>query len=198
MAANNPLYMIGDSHVISPAWSIVKVNDEDRLISPLLVTGIKHWHLRPESVFYPKANFECAVNSVPNGSDVIFLLGEIDCREGLLLAVERDIYSNLQEGIEHTVKLFLSSLKKIIQRKKFRTVYIHPILPVLSETRPIVIAYNAVYEKAVKGMKDTTVKWLNFFDNLLSTDKTSLLEDYRMDGTHVNPIYVSRCLQNSL
>lgn len=198
LAANNPLYIIGDSHVISPAWNIVKLNDENRLITPLLVTGIKHWHLRPESVFYPKANFESAVNKVPNGSDVVFLLGEIDCREGLLFAVEKDIYSNIQEGIEHTVKLFIGALRKIIQRKKFRTVYIHPILPVLNETRPIVIAYNAVYEKAIKGMKDKSVIWLNFFDQLLNEDKTMLLNDYKMDGTHINPIYVSSCLQNSL
>lgn len=198
IAANSPLYMVGDSHVISPAWNIVKLNEEYRLITPLLVTGIKHWHLRPESVFYPKANFESAINTIPNGSDVIFLLGEIDCREGLLLAVEKDIYTNIQEGIEHTVKLFISSLKKTIQKKKFRTVYIHPILPVLNETRPIVVAYNAVYEKAVIGMKDKTVRWLNFFDQLLNEDKTSLLEDYKMDGTHINPIYISRCLQNSI
>lgn len=28
------------------------------MLRPALVTGLKHWHLRPESNFYPKKNFE--------------------------------------------------------------------------------------------------------------------------------------------
>jgi hypothetical protein len=60
--------------------------------------GVKHWHLRPESTFYPKNNFFNSLKSIPDGSDVIFILGEIDCREGLLLALERDKYSTIQDG----------------------------------------------------------------------------------------------------
>lgn len=32
-----------------------------RVLRPALVTGLKHWHLRPESSFYPKKNFERCV-----------------------------------------------------------------------------------------------------------------------------------------
>ena len=53
------------------------------------MTGLKVWHLRDGSEFFPKANFESAVASIPDGADTIFAFGEIDCREGLLLAVER-------------------------------------------------------------------------------------------------------------
>jgi hypothetical protein len=31
--------------------------DGRRLIRPMLVTGLKTWHLRPASRFYPKYNF---------------------------------------------------------------------------------------------------------------------------------------------
>ena len=54
---------------------------------PALATGCKIWHLRKESDFFPKANFEVAISAIPQKSPVIFCFGEIDCREGLLVAV---------------------------------------------------------------------------------------------------------------
>jgi hypothetical protein len=67
-AAVKPLYVIGDSHVSPLAWSKVMLKRQERLLVPKLVTGIKHWHLRPSSDFYPKANFQSAVSSCPIGS----------------------------------------------------------------------------------------------------------------------------------
>ena len=97
-------------------------------------------------------------------------MGEIDCREGLLLALERDRYRNLEEGITTTVRLFTAVLKTLINKKKFKVhftphlqcihnfqiffkVYIQPILPVLDETRQIVNAYNTIYRKEVEKLK---------------------------------------------
>lgn len=44
--AANPIYVVGDSHVLSAAWSVVTVGGERRRLEPRLVTGVKHWHLR--------------------------------------------------------------------------------------------------------------------------------------------------------
>lgn len=35
-AAANPIYLCGDSHVLSPAWSIVHINGRPRLLIPKL------------------------------------------------------------------------------------------------------------------------------------------------------------------
>jgi len=35
------------------------------------VTGLKTWHLRPSSDFYPKANFEAAMKTIPDGAPVV-------------------------------------------------------------------------------------------------------------------------------
>ena len=51
---------------------------------------------------------------------VIFMIGEIDCREGLLVAVERDRYASLIEGIEFTVDIFIAALTKLIAVKKIK------------------------------------------------------------------------------
>jgi hypothetical protein len=69
-AARCPLYMCGDSHTISSAWSTITVRGGQRLLIPKLVTGIKHWHLRTDSDFYPKENFYRVVKSIPPKSEV--------------------------------------------------------------------------------------------------------------------------------
>jgi hypothetical protein len=47
------------------------------------------WHLRLSSSFYPKVQFWNTMKLLPRGSQITLLVGEIDCREGLLFAVEK-------------------------------------------------------------------------------------------------------------
>ena len=101
--AREPVYVCGDSHALSPAWKSVG----GRLLVPKLVTGLKHWHLREESVFYPKRSFHRTVEEIPEGSDVMFIFGEIDCREGLL--VGEGARGPKDEGEERTRRCCMSS-----------------------------------------------------------------------------------------
>jgi hypothetical protein len=71
------------------AWRSIIVAGQRRLLQPLLITGAKVWHLRPGSCCYTKHQFWAAASQLPAGSEVVLLLGEIDCREGLLVAVEK-------------------------------------------------------------------------------------------------------------
>ena len=88
-AEHPPLFVIGDSHCLAPAWRRACIDGgRARLLRPLLVTGLKAWHLRPGCAFYPRAQFEAAAALLPAGADVIVVLGEIDCREGLPAALE--------------------------------------------------------------------------------------------------------------
>ena len=83
------------------------------MLVPKLVTGLKCWHLRPESVFFPKHNFESVVGSIPAGADALFLFGEIDCREGILMAVEKGRYRDAEEGVGVTVDHYLHRLQAL-------------------------------------------------------------------------------------
>jgi hypothetical protein len=38
--------------------------------------------------------------------------------------------------------------------------------------------------------KKRQLKWLSFFDQLLTSDKTKLRKDLELDGTHIHPKYV--------
>jgi hypothetical protein len=194
VAASNPIYVCGDSHSIIPAWSVLQTTVGPRLLIPKLVTGCKHWHLRPESSFYPKTNFVNVVKSIPHNAEVIFILGEIDCREGIIVAVERGKYKNLEEGIVHTVGIFMSVLESLIKQKQLK-IAVHPIPPVLDPTRPIVVKYNEIYQREVEKLKTRglSVKWLDFFDAFIdagSAPKLELRDEYKLDGTHLHPKYL--------
>jgi len=193
-AAKRPLYAVGDSHCLSSAWSVVSVQGQQRLVIPKLVTGVKHWHLRPDSEFYPKFNFKATLATVPEKADVVFIIGEIDCREGILLAVERDKYASIQEGMKHTVSIFTKVLSGLASTKKLQA-WIHPVLPMLNETRQLVLAYNSIYREAIDKLSSSKIAWLDFFEDLLivgsegSADDVKLRPGLAMDGTHISPAY---------
>lgn len=207
-----PLYVIGDSHIVPLAWSVVEVGGQPRVLYPLLATGIKHYHLRSAGDFYPKAQFANNLKRVPDGSDIMFVCGEIDCREGLLVAVEKDVYRTITEGMRSTLKHFTSILPPLFKQRRMGNVYVHPVLPMLDETRPIVLEYNRLYKESVtacerKKEKEKwgggTLRWLDFFGELFQPpdagadgEEGQLLSGLRMDGTHISPSYVGLLQRN--
>lgn len=211
-----PIYVCGDSHCLSPAWqSVIDEKGQRRLLKPLLVTGLKCWYLRPECKFYPKRQFEEALRHIPEKSTVVFIFGEIDCREGILLAVEKCKYESIEQGIDKAVSVYVETLKKIAKARNLN-VYVHPVNPVLDVTRTMVLKFNAALHAivttaprpapAVAKSEDggkangtanaaptsiTTLKWLPVADALLLPDGTGFDKDkYGLDGTHMSPKYV--------
>ena len=182
-----PLYVIGDSHSLACAWRTVTYKGKPHLLVPRLVTGCKIWHMREASDFFTRANFDAAVAAIPSGAPVVFLFGEIDCREGLLVAVERKRYPDLDAGIAFTVGIYMKVLKSLVATRRF-DVQVHPVPPVLNETRHIVNKFNAQLVAAVK--KEKALRMLDFFDNLLTPDGGALKEELKLDGTHMHPRYV--------
>ena len=220
------VYVCGDSHALAPAWKSWDLGDGESLVlKPALVTGLKHWHLRPETQFYPKHNLYSVLGLdattspekvckalglptspspsepnqkqgiVPKGATVIFLFGEIDCREGILVAVSKLRYKDLDDGIAKTAQLFINAAEIIVQDRQYKA-YVHPIPSVLNETRSIVKKYNARLHRLVDASPHLT--WLDFFDPLLTPDHNLLLPKYRLDGTHLHPSYLDDLLRDAL
>ena len=113
--------------------------------------------------------------------------GEIDCREGLLVAVERMRYPDLEAGIAHTVKIYVQTLKAIAQSRKIKPL-VHPVPPVLNETRHIVSLFNRHLREAVR--KEKSLVMLDFFDKLMTPNGDGLAQGLKLDGTHMHPDYV--------
>lgn len=80
---------------------------------------------------------------------VIFLFGEIDCREGLLLAVDKLKYDSVDEAMDVLADIYVGVLTRLVEERDL-TAYVHPVPPVLNETRHIVMPFNAVVKKKVR------------------------------------------------
>jgi tetratricopeptide (TPR) repeat protein len=185
-----PLYVCGESHCLSPAWQTIELNGIKRTLIPVLVTGLKCWHLRPESDFYPKANFWNAVKTIPPKSKVIFMFGEIDCREGIWLAVEKCRYKDMDEGMLFAIRIYLNTLEQLLLEPYEFDIYVHPVLPVLDVTRQTVKRWNQLLEIEM-NKRNANLKLLRFFDRLLTQDQRFLREELKLDGTHIHPRYVT-------
>jgi len=183
-----PIHICGDSHSMTTAWKTVLVQGTQRTLKPELVTGLKHWHLRPSTEFYPKQTFKRVVQSIPRGSDVVFMFGEIDCREGILVAVEKDRYDTVEEGMTATMEHFIRVAKDLVHSRGFRA-FVHPIVPVLDQTRHLVKAYNALLRTRVQ--REPELHWLDgIFEELLTRDGKHLRPEFKLDGTHLHPRYL--------
>ena len=132
--------------------------------------------------------------TVPPGATVLFVLGEIDCREGILVAVEKLRYADVTEGIRKTAKIFVDTAAALCAEKKYARGLVHPVPPVLDETRGMVTQYNAILKDLVDANEFLT--YLDFFDDFLDKDK--LKPEYALDGTHLHPRYLDDLLAPAL
>ena len=82
-----PLFVVGDSHVLSIAWQTLMLenNNKCRILVPVPVTGLKAWHCRPNTSFFTHYNMHVVLTQrlPPNVHTIILSAGEIDCREGI-------------------------------------------------------------------------------------------------------------------
>lgn len=185
-----PIYVVGDSHSLSCGWHTIKDhNGQHRILRPMLVTGLKCWHMRPESRFYPKINLHNVLAQIPRGADVLFIFGEIDCREGLLVSVERCRYKDVDEGIAVTVDIYVQKLVEIQKKYDFK-ILVHPVPPVLDLTRDVVKRFNRVCQAKVNAAQHSSIQYLDFAHKLIDADG-GLVEGLGYDGTHLHPRYLT-------
>ena len=77
------------------------------------------------------------------------MFGEIDCREGLLLAVEKLKYDSLEEAMGVLIEIYAGALLDLIQTRGFR-IFVHPVPSVLNETRHVVRPFNQALRLKVR------------------------------------------------
>jgi len=182
-----PLVVCGDSHCLSTAWRVINFKSTMRLLVPYLATGVQIWHMRKESSFYPSKNFDAALQSIPNGSECIFIFGEIDCRTSLINAVEKCKYDSMEQAQNVLIDIYIKRLTELTKYKQL-TIYVHPIPPVLDVTRPVVLQFNNALRQRLS--KDSRLRWLEFENDLLTSNRSALSEEYNLDKTHLDSSYV--------
>jgi hypothetical protein len=117
----------------------------------------------------------------------------------------------VEKGMEHTIQIFMDTLREVVEKYEFE-IFIHPVVPVLNETRSLVIQYNRIFKDRVDASK--RCKWLDFFDDLIEGSPPKvrysssrrrrkgsltilfvschqLQSQYELDGTHLHPNYLA-------
>ncbi|CAE7258921.1 unnamed protein product, partial [Symbiodinium natans] len=203
-----PLYVIGDSHVLPTAWQTVEFTttkgSHHYILIPLLVTGVKIWHLREDSTFYTKSAFWDKLATLPAEAPVMFLLGEIDCREGVLKAVQKGKHDSVEDALYLLIGHYTEVLKQVRRKLVHNDLFIHPVPTVLPETRFLTMAFNSLLQAApcLAALDKVRVKSLTLdciyeggpqaVAGRRGTELNSLkvLPELRLDGTHLSPAYV--------
>ncbi|KAG8457384.1 hypothetical protein KFE25_005065 [Diacronema lutheri] len=190
------LYVLGDSHCLPYGWRLVQPRGERVLLVPLLVTGLKAWHLRDECTFFPRANFWKAAEALPIGARCVSIFCEIDCREALLVCVARRRYASVDEGAAAVIAIYIRALLKLVRVRKLERLWVHAVPPVLNETRAVVLMFNAILKTHVceAARTDRALAWLDGLDEAMldgSGQGAQLNPQLKLDGTHMHP----RCAQ---
>lgn len=87
---------------------------------------------------------------------VIAVLGEIDCRLGLLSAVEKLKYPDLDAAMHALAHIYSHALADLKQDRRLLRVWVSPVPPVLSETADVVRQFNQILQDKVctRSFKD--------------------------------------------
>ncbi|KAK3088149.1 hypothetical protein FSP39_015394, partial [Pinctada imbricata] len=185
------IYFMGDSHCIPPAWQSIKYKNKTRVIHPILSTGTKIWHLREEGKFYPKHDFYSSISQIPSASEVIFCFGEIDCREALLLCVEKGKYDTLESAMDKLIDIYVELLMGLREKYHWK-IYVHPVMPVLDITRDIVMQFNEHLSKRLLNIPK--LQWCHFVEELL----VEIEGEKKLNSKYGKYMYVNICCKKYL
>ena len=90
--------------------------------------------------------------------------------------------------MQTVIQIYLKTLYKLLDGKGLEA-YVHPVAPVLDVTRHNVLRFNRILKREVK--KSKFMKWIDIEEELLTEDRDGIREEYKLDGTHLNPVYFS-------
>lgn len=134
-SAAHPLFVVGDSHVLSMAWQTTDAlplkDSHCRQFVPFLITGLKAYHCQVTGRGFPsRTNLLLALRAIAalGGREIIFSAGEIDCREGIDAAVTKGKYASVEKAVDATVALYLAGLTEYSAIYGL-SIYLLPVVP---------------------------------------------------------------------
>mmetsp|Transcript_5291 Transcript_5291/g.6798 ORF Transcript_5291/g.6798 Transcript_5291/m.6798 type:complete len:499 (+) Transcript_5291:2-1498(+) len=185
---NEPIYALGDSHVLSIAWQTIQIaassrhnNDDDvnikkesiqfRTIIPYPVTGLKAWHTRKQTKFFTYNNLKINLQRLPSATKTILLsAGEIDCREGIGGFKLQGYNENCDDAVYNTVLEYVLAIQTIAEEYDLQIL----LLPVAPH------AYRSEKNGKAKGRamrRERMQLWNDLLRSMLSTSSISSLEN---------------------
>lgn len=91
--------------------------------------------------------------------------------------------------------VYVTLLLQLVQQHTLR-IYVHPVPSVLDETRHIIKLFNAALQEGLTKVLHShpelhqRLAFLDFFQELLTSDGSGLLQQLEFDGSHLHPRYL--------
>lgn len=205
---HKPLFVVGDSHVLSIAWTTVFVPNgstwQPRMIVPLVVTGLKAWHTRQDTHFFTHSLLHSCLARLPTDTTTILLsAGEIDCREGIGGPLLEGYNLEYQDHVHRTVQEFANAVSALSEKYSLQIL----VMPVASHAhrsekngkstgrafrRHVIQAWN---EELRIALPRERVFLLDYERRLRHAESTSsvgyvLNPMYNADYTHMNNAFL--------
>ena len=220
------LFILGDSHILSAGWQTVclKLNGETikRVVTPILIPGIKAWHCRKETKFFTNTNLKICLHRLKTSFDrsnqrrktILFSAGEIDCREGIGRERLEGYKSLCEDAVVNTIKEFVKALESYASDIGGNIqILILPVPPhgrrshnkgktIAREMRRKRSAlWNLELRKVCRKYNKNGIFFLDYWEQLSSggADKYELYDKYNADFTHMNAGFITlmeKAIQN--
>ena len=112
------LYVIGESHALSTHGVLVRHNNQEMRIAAEWISGCKQWHLGNSKPNRFKHKFEAVMARLPQQSNILLTIGEIDCRadEGIIRAWKKMSDRSLEDIAQTTVSAYVKYVNDIAAR----------------------------------------------------------------------------------
>ena len=187
------IYLVGDSHSLSNSNQVLTFGQQHYHAVSKLLIGCKIFHLAQHDDNKFKSACTNTLRSIPDGSSIIMMLGEIDCRadEGFLPAFQRK-GGDLSQLIERTVSDYIAFLAQET-RKKHLEIYIYgvPAPKLLTDIpnedmellKQIIQFFNQVLQHYAL---QEGYKFIDIYHCTVREDGISH-ERYHIDGFHLLP-----------
>lgn len=178
-----PIYVIGDSHVLTLAWRTVIFHGRAWRFEPIYVRGSALWRVRPGHALRP--SFESAAMRIPEGAHVIVICGTQDAEIGLLDFVRTCRFDTIEASAQGACDIFLELMMRFVRERRWRLA-VHDV-PNLNLNKATVQMLNDTLTTKVAELNEPNLGMLNL--NALLSDGDNVRKSMRLDGAHLHPAY---------
>jgi tetratricopeptide (TPR) repeat protein len=199
------LYIIGESHALTSHGIYFPTIRGNYLCKAKLIMGCQQWHLGNYSSNRYKYKFEAILESLPRSSEILFAIGEIDCRYdvGIMKHSEKHPRKLITEIIGQTITGFLEFIDKLLNGKA-KSIIIQGV-PYPKITFPIDDPrrdkhLQLVHDFNVLLMEKSRNLGFGFLDVYTMTKPNNLHtnELWHIDDVHLRPDYIIEAFKNHL
>lgn len=195
------IFIIGESHSLTLSNLPLLIDSKNYIAKTQFLIGAKMFHLKKDSINKFKNSFLNHINSLEENSNILFTIGEIDCRpnEGIWKNYIKK-NTDIKPLIEDTIIDYLDFIEESIQNKNLNMIIIQGI-PAPNYAYNIYEDYinkdnKKVFIKMIKDVNDilkksVAIKKWKFLDVYSATvdKKGESNGKHHIDDTHLKPSF---------